>query len=476
MTKPKPGSVWTQDNLLMMRWMDSASVDMIYTDPPFNSKRFYNDVFDDSEIAFEDRWDLNTRRKGELAELQATNFPLWHIIESARIGGGDSTGAYLTFMALRMIEMWRVLKPTGHLFLHCDDSAGHWLKVMMDVIAGKGAFRNHITWKRSSTGNDAERRFRRDADYIIYYAKPESEFRPIFDPHSEEYIRRSYRHDDEDGRGLYRLDNLAKPKGSPGYHYEWHGYSAPANGWRCPERTMQEHHDAGLLHYPVDRHGNPLHERRIAFKRFLSTSEGVKRGTVWTVHSADQDPVYPTSKPVPLIRDLIRATTRRGEIVFDPFCGCASTFIAADELQREWFGCDISEVALRTLLERMDGAGTFLRPHRGEGALSRSPEQSPKWTKEYAARMKAILLQREEEVCRICWKEKDAEDLTLDHILSRHRGGGNGIENLQLACGSCNSKKGAKSLDEYMLHLMEKDPRRYAEIVGRQAAWFERRK
>ena len=417
----RPGTIWIADNLLVMRGMDSASIDMIYGDPPFNSKRFYNDVFGDDprRRAYDDRWKMTNRRLDEFAELQVVHPSLWHMIESARVANGDSVAAYLTFMSLRLIEMWRILKPTGNLFLHCDDSAGHWLKAILDIVAGQSAFRNHITWRRSTTGNDAVKKFRRDADYILFYAKPDAVFRPLYDSLDPVYVERTYRHDDRDSRGPYRLSDLSKPKGSDGYHYEWRGYSPPANGWRCPEETMRELEESGRLHLPVRADGTPDLRKRISRKRYLSESSGAKRGTVWANHPAEQDPVYPTAKPVDLIVDLIEAGCAEDGILFDPFCGCASAFVAADRLRREWIGCDISDVARETLFDRLNTLDTFIEPRHDPDLPERSEADCPKWTRAYRDKCKEKLLLRFKAVCRICWKEKDPDDLTLDHKIAQ---------------------------------------------------------
>ena len=371
-----------------------------------------------------------------------------------------------------------MVKPTGNIFIQCDDRdevpPRHWLMEMIAIIAGQTAFRNHITWERSSTGNDANTKFRRNADYILYYAKPEAEFRPIHDPYRKEYIERSYRHDDGDGRGLYRLDNLAKPKGSPGYFYEWRGYSHPPNGWRCPESTMQEHHDNGLLHYPVDRHGNPHHERRIAFKRFPRHREGREaRNRLDDAHQrpgprvSDVEARGPDRRPDPRghgarrygLRSVLRMRldVHRGGPPAEGMAGMRH-FPRGVQDARGPHG--------------RDGNPSQARRERGE-ARGRSESESPKWRQGIRGAVQEGPSPRiRGGLPRLLEGEGLPDDLTLDHNLPKSRGGGNEFSNIQLACGSCNSRKQDKGTGEYYEHLAKTDLPRYNEIIGRRAVFF----
>ena len=353
-----PKTIWTGDNLEVMRGLNTDSVDMIYLDPPFNSNAYYGDPISDDKPGFDDIWkpkNIDTIEHGLLAK---DHEGVHAIIEGALHAQGQGTMAYLVFMATRLIEMERLLKPTGHIFLHCDDSAVHHLRNLLDAIFGKDAYRNQITWQRSAPKNDAVRTFGRTADYILHYSRADAKFNPQYEPHNEEYKKTGFNRDDNDGRGRYTLAPLDKPKGSPGYHYDWMGYATPANGWRCPESTMQEHHDQGILHYPVNDDGSPAYSKRIRKKHYLTDYKGARMGNVWTdippMQEGDPEFMnYPTQKPPKLLERIVSCSTRKGDLVFDPFCGCATTLVAAEVMERQWIGCDSSSHAVDLLVNRL---------------------------------------------------------------------------------------------------------------------------
>ena len=470
----KPRTIWIGDNLDIMRGMNSGVVDMIYLDPPFNSDRNYNNPIDGDED-FKDNWtmdDLDYAEHGELAE----HSPAAHtVIEGAKLTQGKGTMAYCIFMAIRILEMKRILNPkTGHLFLHCDDSACHHIRNLLDAIFGKKCYRNHIVWKRSTSKNDATRTFGRNADHIFHYAMPKAKFSPVYEPPNEDYIRKNFRLKDD--RGLYGLSDIRNPHNGD-YKYEWMGYQPPAKGWCCPERTMQKWHDEGILHYPVDKDGNPDYSKRVRRKRYLSDYKGAKMGNVWTdigpMQEGDEEFMgYSTQKPPKLMARIIECSTNEGDLVFDPFCGCASLLTAAEDLKRGWAGCDLSPKAVELLIERIVDRKDMIRP--GDIAHLEKPSKRDdcKSLPHYRTH-KQTLFGMQRGICNGCHLPKPFDDLDVDHLQPQSRSGQDNIENLQLLCGHCNSSKQGKTMAEWNAWRRKNKPAAM-EIIDERAARNER--
>lgn len=343
------------------------SVDLVYLDPPFNSNRNYNVLFKESDVkeseaqihAFEDTWSWD--REGKVEGVYQ-DFWMYgpekpkQMLKSliAALGRNDVT-AYLTMMAPRLVQMHRVLKPTGSLYLHCDPTASHYLKIILDAIFGPKNFRNEIVWQRTNVHNDSKR-WSTVSDYLLYFGKSNAvSWNPVRKPLAEDYVASKYRYDDHDGRGLYRLDNMTSPNPRPNMMYEWQGFPSPPLGWRYSRETMQELHDSGRISYPMDK------TKRPQLKRYLDASEGQILGTVWT----DIDPInsqakerlgYPTQKPLALLERIISASSNPGDIVLDPFCGCGTAVHAAQKLGRRWIGIDITPLATDLIRRRMEDA------------------------------------------------------------------------------------------------------------------------
>ena len=273
--------------------------------------------------------------------------------------GGNPMMAYLVMMAARLVELHRVLVPTGSLYLHCDPAAGHYLKVLLDAVFGVENFRNEIAWLRQSAHSDAKSRFPEVTESILFYAKSrQALFKPQYGVYDPGYVAKFYRFDDRDGRGPYRLDNMASPNPRPNLMYEWHGYSCPAKGWRYQRETMQKLHDEGRIYYPHHADGTPDPAKRLALKRYLSEQEGSIITSVWTdiqpLHSSAAERIgYPTQKPLALLERIIQASSDPGDIVLDPFCGCGTAIAAAEKLGRRWIGIDITHLSISLIKYRM---------------------------------------------------------------------------------------------------------------------------
>ena len=251
------------DNLEVLREsIATESVDLIYLDPPFNSNADYNVIFGGRKsgdipsqaqiTAFEDTWHWSDESARTLQALYSVNGDLAELLDLLvrRLGHNDLS-AYLVMMAIRLVELHRVLKPTGSLYLHCDPTASHYLKVILDSVFGIENHRTEITWKRQSAHSDAKKKFCDVSDIILYYVKSnKAKFKPQYGEHNPEYITKFYRHDDNDGRGLYQLADMASPNPRPNMMYEWLGFPYPDKGWRYQTETMQQLHDEGRIYYP----------------------------------------------------------------------------------------------------------------------------------------------------------------------------------------------------------------------------------
>jgi site-specific DNA-methyltransferase (adenine-specific) len=343
------------DNLPILReYIADSSVDLVYLDPPFNSNRTYNVLFKqesgqeaESQIAaFEDTWHWN----------QAAEFTYFQLIENApphvaqMIGalrgfiGENQMMAYLVMMAARLVELHRVLKPTGSLFLHCDPTASHYLKLVIDTIFGPENFRSEVMWKRTYSHNDPKN-YGNILDSIFYYTKSRVfTWNKVFTPYSQEYIDKYYRYQDSDGR-RYQLVSLRSPQPRPNLHYEYKGYKPHRNGWAVSREVMERLDAEGRLHFPT----NP--EGAIREKYFLDEMPGVPLQNLWddigpiSAHAAERLG-YPTQKPLALLERIISASSNPGDLVLDPFCGCGTTIAAAQKLGRRWVGIDITHLSI----------------------------------------------------------------------------------------------------------------------------------
>ncbi len=316
------GVIYCDDNLHRLAQFPDDCVDLIYLDPPFFTNRHYEVIWgDEAEVrSFEDRWE-----------------------------GGINV--YVEWMRERVIEMHRLLKPTGSLYLHCDPTASHALKEMVDDIFGRENFRNEIIWKRTSGHSDA-RGYGAVHDVILYYVNGQhATWNPTYQPYEPGYTEQYYRYKDPNGRRFMSADASASGLSGGGYEYEWKGITRV---WRMPRETMESMEAEGRIFYT--RNGFPR------IKRYLDESKGMPVQDVWTdieaVRSWHEERLgYPTQKPVALMKRILEASSNKGDIVLDPFCGCGTTLVAAQLLGRQWIGLDISPTAVRVMRERLRRAG-----------------------------------------------------------------------------------------------------------------------
>ncbi|MGH9958307.1 MAG: DNA methyltransferase [Pyrinomonadaceae bacterium] len=253
-------------------------------------------------------------------------------------------------MANRLVELHRVLKPTGSLYLHCDPTASHYLKLVLDGVFGAKHFQNEIYWKRKHGRTGPIQRFGTACDVIFFYGKSDAyTFNTQYRANNPEYIEKMFRHVDENGR-RYRIDNLASPNPRPNLMYEYKGYKPPAKGWAISKEKMEHWDREEKIHFPTSLDG------RIQRKRYLDELKGEEIQSLWDdilpIGSQAKERLgYQTQKPLALLERIIRASSNEGDTVLDPFCGCGTAVHAAHKLNRRWIGIDITHLAI-SLIER----------------------------------------------------------------------------------------------------------------------------
>ena len=487
--------------------MNSETVDLIATDPPFNKGRDFHATPDSlsSGASFQDRWSWDSKTL-EWVDQITDDWPrVMNVINGSKMSYGDDMGAFLCFMAVRLLEMHRLLKPTGAIYLHCDPTASHYLKELMDAIFGRNSFRNEIIWRRTGSHNSAGR-FGPIHDTILFYAKS-GEYRhiiqhsPYLRGHIDEYFKNS------DKRGRYWTNSL---HGSGIRHGKsgkpWRGFDPTAAGrhWAIPgdlvaafgiDPKLSQHekldalHERGVIDFPSG--GS---KALPTYRQYLDRSPGVPLQDVWAyqphtegcLHDTDEpidadvrwipkmDKVerqgYPTQKPVGLYERIIRSSSREGDIVLDPFCGCATTCVAAEKMGRQWVGIDIWNEAHRVVINRLRKEGFLAGPNEkrddiiiSEGSITyekvpprrtddcekavpflktKLSVQEPPGEKMSRADMVTFLLKKDGRKCQGCDREfDDVRYLDLDHKTPRSDGGPNHISNRVLLCGPCNRFK-----------------------------------
>ena len=473
-TKPnfKNRTLWTADNLDVMRGLNSEIVDLIYLDPPFNSNRSYAAPIGSKEadVAFKDTWTLSDVDLASHGEIAEANPALYSVISTARQAHGKSMQSYLIMMAVRLIEAKRLLKPTGTIYLHCDPTASHYLKLLMDALFGAKTFWASITWKRTSAHND--RLFGSESDTILMYGDGKRNPDAVRVPLTQKNLASKYRY--KDGRGQYRTDNLTGAGETDGESGDpWRGYDPTAIGrhWAAPRtgayakylekllpgylNIMGVHarldalHKAKMIHYPKKG-------KMPALKRYLAPDAGRIPGDLWTdievINSrAKERRPYPTQKPLALLERIIKASSNEGDLILDPFCGCATALVAAEKLGRQWIGIDLSSVATDIVKSRAReelGLDSLRITYRDDIPKRTDQGKLPPYKTH-----KQTLFGRQEGHCAGCKHTFPFRNFTIDHIVSQKKGGTDHIDNLQLLCGACNSKKGTKSQAELIAML-----------------------
>ncbi len=370
MTDPK-NQLFYGDNLeVLRRHIKDESVDLCYIDPPFNSKRNYNQIYNNigkedqaQAQAFIDTWTWDDIANQGLAEIQEnylghfTSQSIDLISGLAKVLGKGSLLAYLVSMTLRIAEIYRVLKPTGSFYLHCDPSASHYLKLILDSIfcAQGGDFLNEIIWKRTTTHNDSKqgaRQFGRVHDVILFYVKSakKSIFNTVYQDYSESYLKTTYNKTDPDGRRFKASDlSAAKPGGNTSY--KWKGNLPPSGRfWAFSYENMEKFEAEGRIYY--SKTNKPY------LKQYLDEMPGNSPDDIWTefpgITIKSERLGYPTQKPKALLERIIKASSNERDVILDAYCGCGTTVEVSQRLNRQWIGIDITYQSIGLILKRLE--------------------------------------------------------------------------------------------------------------------------
>ncbi len=354
-------TIFCKDNLDILREMNSGSVDLIYLDPPFNKNKVFTAPIGSSAegASFKDIF-TEEDVKDEWAEtIKEDNEKLYALLEASKLMGGNKkyNYCYLCYMGIRLMEMRRILKDTGSIYLHCDQTMSHYLKLLMDCIFGENNSRGEIIWQRTQSAQKGSqysaRSWGNNIDNIFHYTKTNN-----FDINStrsitKEETLKKFNLTDEKGNSYYddsshiwRTPNMGA---RPNLCYEWKGFKNPhPSGWRLSKEQLQNEYEKGNI--VITKEG------KIKRRKYQKDYKGVPMGNLWT----DVNPArgknnvgYPTQKPLPLLERIINASSNKGDIVLDPFCGCATTCVAAERLERQWVGIDVSPKAYELVKERL---------------------------------------------------------------------------------------------------------------------------
>jgi len=355
------------DNLdILKRYIKNESIDLVYLDPPFKSNQNYNVLFKEKNgaqaagqiRAFEDTWTWDQEDEAIYADIVTKGGKVADCLQAFRtfLGPCDML-AYLVMMAPRLVELRRVMKPTASIYLHCDEVAAHYLKILMDAVFGPQYFRNVITWKRTFSHGNVSRNYGAVCDSILWFSKGDDYlWNQVFSGFSPEYIEKTFRNQDPDGR-RWQSVTLRNPGQRPNLHFPYTAsngitYLPHPNGWSCDMERMKKYDRENRLQFPAKPGG------ALRLKMYLDESPGVRLQNLWE----DIPPIgaqaaerlgYPTQKPEALLERIIKASSNEGDTVLDPFCGCGTTIAAAQKLGRRWIGIDITHLAITLMKERL---------------------------------------------------------------------------------------------------------------------------
>ena len=389
--KDDSGRLYYGDNLgVLQEYVDDESVDLIYLDPPFKSDAQYNVIFERPDGhgsqagAFHDTWTWTSESEVAFESVIRRGDRVSETLSGMMsFLGKNDTMAYLCMMAPRLLELKRTLKPTGSIYLHCDPTASHYLKILLDGVFGFGSFKNHIAWRRSDSHSDVKRKWPATSDHLLFYTKdPDREIIPQYKPYPERTLREWYLYLElpngstrrmtkkeietqqiPSGARRFNTADMSAPAGGgmaainkqTGKTNGWHiykGYEPPARGWRYSPETMARLDADGLLLFPNSKSG------RIMLKRYLDEQRGVIVGDIWDdiqhLRAATSEALgYPTQKPLALLERIISASSNPGDVVLDPFCGCGTAVDAAQKLGRRWIGIDVTHYAVTVIEGRL---------------------------------------------------------------------------------------------------------------------------
>lgn len=377
------------DNLTIMQRMPKHCVDMIYLDPPFNSKKNYNLMYKtltglpvpEQVDAFCDTWEMDAEKE-ELAKkmpvlmreygVEDYYVEFWRLWINALRHTQPHLLAYLIYMVQRLLHMKSILRPTGSIYLHCDPTASHYIKVMMDGIFGHKHFQNEIIWKRTGS-HGGSKRWGPVHDTILFYTASDTyTWNRVFQDYDAAYLDKFYRFNDDNGRyRLVTLTGAGTRTGDSGKPWRKIDPTSSGRHWAVPSRALEAAYpdrdlstlttqdkldlldEAGLVYWPP--HGSVPQQ-----KRYSDENPGVLLQDIITdigpISSQSNERLgYPTQKPIALLDRIIKASTNKGDVVFDPFCGCGTTIYSAVKNERKWIGCDIAILSIKLVRETLTG-------------------------------------------------------------------------------------------------------------------------
>ena len=484
------------DNLPFLQGINSESVDLIATDPPFNKSKDFHATPDSlaAGASFPDRWRWEQDVQQEWVDSLEDDWPdVWRFINGVKESGQRDMAAFLCWLGVRLLECRRILKPTGSLYLHIDHTAHAYAKVLLDGIFGRENFRNEIVWKRTNAPTASDYQLGCVHDTLLFYAKSDQvTVNPVFIPYTDAYVKQNYRF--KDRRGPFQptpLTAKGTTKGSSGQ--AWRGIDITGKGlhWVVPKaipsgvaypagfagmsslEKLDWLDQEGLIYWPP--RGNMPR-----FKRYLTTSDGTRASDLvvdiaGVQGASKENSGYPTQKPLALYERIIKASSNEGDVALDPHCGCATTPVAAERLGRQWIGMDLWPGAYQMALDRLNAEKQIWRPEdvklitapptRTDDGVTASaylaqiegrPAQKPRFSKD---EMKAILIKQWSAVCWGCGFEPPNGDdrfFDLDHIAPKSEGGSNELNNRAILCRPCNGRKG----NRYTLTLLRQSNRR----------------
>ena len=451
-------TIFIENNLYVMRGMNSKSVDLIYLDPPFNSNQDYAAPIGSAAAgaAFKDAWTLSDVDLVEHNRLKDESKALFASIEAARHAHSKSMFSYLIMMTIRLLEMKRLLRDTGNIFLHCDWNASHYLRSIMDGIFGYQNLRNEIVWRRASgraKGSQyASKTAGVDTDSILHYsASKDSTYHGIYLEMTSEELKEKFPYSDQRGRyntivPLFRQPSMGA---RPNLCYEYKGVRNPhPSGWRVSKDKLSQLDAENRI---IWREG-----QRPLRKSYADDYQGKPVGNLWldiSIASGKERIGYPTQKPLKLLDRIIKMSSNENDTVLDPFCGCATTCVAAELLGRNWVGIDVSAKAGELLRERIENVQGLWRNIKVLDSVPRRTDLGDELTPSQKKEHKHTLFRLQNYLCNGCNWEFNIKNLQMDHIVPKAKGGTDHKDNFQLLCSACNSKKGTKSQEVFLSEL-----------------------